>query len=54
MGLCGNQRFGSFRAVERPFGGGKKFSGNSRECLSTVLDEVTQIKSIVFRYVMKK
>lgn len=25
-------------------------SGNSRESLSKVMDEVTQIKSIVFRY----
>lgn len=44
---------GSFRAVELPFGGGKKASGNSRESLSAVLDEVTQTKSIVFRYAMK-
>lgn len=41
---------GNFRAAELPFGGGKKFSGNSRESLSKVMDEVTQIKSIVFRY----
>lgn len=41
---------GNFRAAELPFGGGKKMSGNSRESLSRVMDEVTQIKSIVFRY----
>lgn len=41
---------GNFRAAELPFGGGKKMSGNSRESLSKVMDEVTQIKSIVFRY----
>ena len=41
---------GGFRAQELPFGGGKKMSGNSRESLSKVMDEVTQIKSIVFRY----
>lgn len=45
---------GGFRAQELPFGGGKKMSGNSRECLSSVLDEVTQEKSIIFRYAMKK
>ena len=45
---------GGFRAQELPFGGGKKMSGNSRECLSGVLEEVTQEKSIVFRYAMKK
>ena len=44
---------GSFRAAELPFGGGKKFSGNSRECLSSVLDEVTQVKSVIFRYAME-
>lgn len=45
---------GSFRAQELPFGGGKKMSGNSRECMSSVLHEVTQEKSIIFRYAMKK
>ncbi len=45
---------GSFRAVELPFGGGKKNSGNSRECLSSVLEEVMHVKSIVFRYAMKE
>lgn len=45
---------GGFRAQELPFGGGKKLSGNSRECLSSVLEEVTQEKSIIFRYAMKK
>lgn len=45
---------GGFRAQELPFGGGKKMSGNSRECLSSVLEEVTQEKSIIFRYAMKK
>jgi acyl-CoA reductase-like NAD-dependent aldehyde dehydrogenase len=41
---------GNFRAAELPFGGGKKWSGNSRESLSKGMEEVTQIKSIVFRY----
>lgn len=45
---------GSFRAVELPFGGGKKNSGNSRECLSSVFEEVMQVKSIVFRYAMEE
>lgn len=45
---------GGFRAQELPFGGGKKMSGNSRECLSSVLDEVTQVKSLIFRYGIKK
>lgn len=45
---------GGFRAQELPFGGGKKMSGNSRECMSSVLEEVTQTKSIIFRYAMKK
>lgn len=44
---------GGFRAQELPFGG-KKMSGNSRECMSSVLEEVTQEKSIIFRYAMKK
>lgn len=45
---------GGFRAQEIPFGGGKKMSGNSRECMSSVLEEVTQEKSVIFRYAMKK
>lgn len=45
---------GGFRAQELPFGGGKKMSGNSRECMANVLEEVTQEKSIIFRYAMKK
>ena len=45
---------GGFRAQELPFGGGKKMSGNSRECMSSVLEEVTQEKSIIFRYCMKE
>lgn len=45
---------GGFRAQELPFGGGKKMSGNSRECMSSVLEEVTQEKSIIFRYAMRK
>lgn len=45
---------GGFRAQELPFGGGKRMSGNSRECMSSVLHEVTQEKSIIFRYAMKK
>lgn len=45
---------GGFRAQELPFGGGKKMSGNSRECMSSVLEEVTQEKSVIFRYAMKK
>lgn len=45
---------GNFRAAELPFGGGKKMSGNSRESLSKVMDEVTQIKSIVFRYALNE
>lgn len=43
---------GNFRAAELPFGGGKAMSGNSRESLSAVMDEVTQTKSIVLRYVL--
>ena len=43
---------GNFRAAELPFGGGKPMSGNSRESLSAVMDEVTQSKSIVLRYVL--
>jgi succinate-semialdehyde dehydrogenase/glutarate-semialdehyde dehydrogenase len=45
---------GNFRAAELPFGGGKKFSGNSRESLSKVMEEVTQVKSIVFRYALNE
>ena len=45
---------GGFRAQELPFGGGKKMSGNSRECMSSVFEEVTQEKSLIFRYAMKK
>ena len=44
---------GNFRAAERPFGGGKRMSGNSRESLSAVMEEVTQSKSIVLRYVLE-
>ena len=44
---------GGFRAAELPFGGGKKASGNSRESMSEVMREVTQIKSIILRYVLK-
>lgn len=43
---------GNFRAAELPFGGGKAMSGNSRESLAAVMDEVTQTKSIVMRYVL--
>jgi len=43
---------GNFRAAELPFGGGKPMSGNSRESLSKVMEEVTQSKSIVMRYVL--
>lgn len=43
---------GNFRAAELPFGGGKSMSGNSRESLSVIMDEVTQKKSIVLRYVL--
>ncbi|MFV0361827.1 MAG: aldehyde dehydrogenase family protein [Suipraeoptans sp.] len=45
---------GNFRAAELPFGGGKKMSGNSRESLSKVMEEVTQVKSIVFRYAFEE
>lgn len=44
---------GNFRAAELPFGGGKHMSGNSRESLAAVMDEVTQSKSIVLRYVLE-
>ena len=44
---------GNFRAAELPFGGGKRMSGNSRESLSAVMEEVTQSKSIVLRYVLE-
>lgn len=43
---------GNFRAAELPFGGGKRMSGNSRESLCAVMEEVTQSKSIVLRYVL--
>jgi acyl-CoA reductase-like NAD-dependent aldehyde dehydrogenase len=43
---------GGFRAAELPFGGGNKASGNSRESMSEVMREVTQQKSIIFRYVL--
>jgi succinate-semialdehyde dehydrogenase/glutarate-semialdehyde dehydrogenase len=45
---------GGFRAAELPFGGGKKFSGNSRESLLVVMDEVTQKKSVILRYFLKE
>jgi succinate-semialdehyde dehydrogenase/glutarate-semialdehyde dehydrogenase len=45
---------GGFRAAELPFGGGKKFSGNSRESLLVVMNEVTQKKSIILRYFLKE
>lgn len=44
---------GNFRAAELPFGGGKPMSGNSRESLCAVMDEVTQSKSIILRYVLE-
>ena len=44
---------GNFRAAELPFGGGKRMSGNSRESLAAVMDEVTRSKSIVLRYVLE-
>ena len=44
---------GNFRAAELPFGGGRHMSGNSRESLSAVMEEVTQSKSIVLRYVLE-
>lgn len=43
---------GGFRAAELPFGGGKKLSGNSRESLMTMMDDVTQKKSIILRYIL--
>ncbi|MFO1144368.1 MAG: aldehyde dehydrogenase family protein [Amaricoccus sp.] len=45
---------GGFRAAELPFGGGQKASGNSRESMSAVMDEVTQTKSIILRYVFNE
>jgi succinate-semialdehyde dehydrogenase/glutarate-semialdehyde dehydrogenase len=42
---------GGFRAAELPFGGGNKASGNSRESMSEVMREVTQVKSIILRNV---
>ena len=44
---------GNFRAAELPFGGGRHMSGNSRESLAAVMEEVTQSKSIVLRYVLE-
>lgn len=44
---------GGFRAAELPFGGGNKASGNSRESMSEVMREVTQVKSIIMRDVFK-
>lgn len=44
---------GGFRAAELPFGGGNKASGNSRESMSEVMREVTQVKSIILRDVYK-
>jgi len=44
---------GGFRAAELPFGGGKKFSGNSRESLMAVMDAVTQKKAVILRYILK-
>ena len=45
---------GGFRAAELPFGGGKKLTGNSRESLMTLMDEVTQKKSIILRYILEE
>jgi len=45
---------GGFRAAELPFGGGNKASGNSRESMSEVMREVTQLKSIILRNVFKQ
>lgn len=44
---------GGFRAAELPFGGGNKASGNSRESMSEVMREVTQVKSIILRDIYK-
>ena len=44
---------GGFRAAELPFGGGKKLTGNSRESLMTMMDELTQKKSIILRYILE-
>lgn len=44
---------GGFRAAELPFGGGTKASGNSRESMAAVMEEVTQQKSIILRDVFK-
>jgi succinate-semialdehyde dehydrogenase/glutarate-semialdehyde dehydrogenase len=52
-GHIGINGSGNFRAAECPFGGGKKMSGNSRESLSVMMEEVTQRKSVIFRYVFK-
>ena len=45
---------GGFRAAELPFGGGKKASGNSRESMLAVMDEVTQTKSVILRYILSE
>jgi succinate-semialdehyde dehydrogenase/glutarate-semialdehyde dehydrogenase len=45
---------GGFRAAELPFGGGNKASGNSRESMSEVMREVTQVKSIILRDVFRQ
>lgn len=45
---------GGFRAAELPFGGGKKMSGNSRESLMTMMDDLTQRKSIILRYILSE
>ncbi len=45
---------GGFRAAELPFGGGKKLTGNSRESLMTLMDEVTQKKSVILRYILEE
>lgn len=44
---------GGFRAAELPFGGGKKRTGNARESMMTLMDEVTQKKSVILRYFLK-
>lgn len=44
---------GGFRAAELPFGGGKKLTGNSRESLMTMMNEVTQKKSVILRYILE-
>lgn len=44
---------GGFRAAELPFGGGKKRTGNARESMMTLMDEVTQKESVILRYFLK-